>query len=364
MVGDTPKTYRNAGVDVEEEDKALKSMLEWCSKTFNFKTGIGKPAIPIGHFAGVVKFLGKYGLALKTDGVGSKVFIAQLMNKYDTVGIDCVAMNVNDIICVGAEPLSFLDYIAIQKPDKKMLEEIAKGLYEGAKLAKVTIVGGEIAQLPEMIKGKREGYGFDLVGMCIGIVNLEKIVDGKNLAEGDVVIGLESSGIHSNGLTLARKVLLDNTNMDVFTYVDELQSTLGEELLKPTKIYVQEIMEMVKAELNIKVLANITGKGLLNLLRVGEGYSYILENLPQPQPIFKLIQKTGKIPDEEMYNVYNMGIGFCIVVSKQDAEMVVDIAEKHGTKAYKLGFTVKDTEKKLYLKPKNLLGFKGKFRKV
>ncbi|RLI03440.1 phosphoribosylformylglycinamidine cyclo-ligase [Candidatus Bathyarchaeota archaeon] len=364
MVEGTPRTYKDAGVDVEEEDKALKLMIEWCSKTFNFRSDIGKPVIPIGHFAGIIKFLDKYGLVLKTDGVGSKVFIAQLMNKYDTVGIDCVAMNVNDVICVGAEPLSFVDYIALQKPDKKMLEEIAKGLYEGAKLAKVTIVGGEVAQLPEMIKGKREGYGFDLVGMCIGVVDLEKIVDGKNLVEGDVVIGLESSGIHSNGLTLARKVLLDGAGMDVFSYIDEFGCTLGEELLKPTKIYVQEVMEMIKAGLNIKVLANITGKGLLNLLRVGEGYGYVLENLPQPHPIFKLIQKIGKIPEEEMYSVYNMGVGFCIVTSKEDADKVIDIAEKHKTKAYKLGFAVKDPERKLYLKSVKLLGFKGKFKRV
>ena len=362
--GEEIKTYKDAGVDVEREDEALKRVVEWCSKTFSLRKDVGSPAIPIAHFAGVVKLSQNLGLAIKTDGVGTKVFIAQLMDKYDTVGIDCVAMNVNDVICVGAEPISFVDYLAIQQPNPKILEEIAIGLMKGAKKAGITIVGGEIAQLPEMIMGKREGCGFDLVGMCVGLVQLNKIVTGEKISEGDVVIGLESSGIHSNGLTLARKILLEKAKLDVEKYVDELGRSLGEELLEPTKIYVPEILDMLKKGLNVKVMAHITGKGLLNLLRVGENFGYILEKLPEPPKIFGLIQKYGKIPDEEMFRVYNMGIGFCVVLPKNEADEALSIAEKHGTKGWVLGWAVKDPERKLFIKPKKLVGFKGVFKKI
>lgn len=358
------RTYKDSGVDIEKEDEALRCVVEWCSKTFSLRRDIGNPIIPIAHFAGIVKLSNELGLAIKTDGVGTKVFIAQLMNKYDTVGIDCVAMNVNDVICVGAEPISFIDYLAVQKPDPKILEEIAKGLVLGAKKARVTIVGGEIAQLPEMITGKREGCGFDLVGMCVGIVKLDKIINGERLVEGDVVIGLESSGIHSNGLTLARKILLEKAKLKIDSYIDELGKSLGEELLKPTKIYVPEILEMLKEGLNLKVAAHITGKGLLNLLRVGRGFGYVIENIPKPPPIFSLIQKYGEILDEEMYRVYNMGIGFCLVLPKEEVDKALTIAEKHQTKGWVLGKAVKDYERKLILKPKKLLGVKGKFMKL
>ncbi|RLG91924.1 MAG: phosphoribosylformylglycinamidine cyclo-ligase [Candidatus Hecatellales archaeon] len=272
-------------------------------------------------------------------------------------------MNVNDVICVGAEPISFVDYLAVQKPDPKILGEIAKGLALGAEKAGITIVGGEIAQLPEMIMGKRENCGFDLVGMCVGIVKLDKIIMGKGLTENDVVVGFESSGIHSNGLTLARKVLLEKAKLKLDNHIDELGRSLGEELLEPTKIYVAEVLEMIKKGLKIKVAAHITGKGILNLLRVGEGFGFEIENMPEPPAIFKLIQKYGKISDEEMYRVYNMGIGFCLVLPKNEAEEALTIAEKHGTKGWVLGKAVKDPEKKLVLKPKRLIGVKGKFVK-
>jgi phosphoribosylformylglycinamidine cyclo-ligase len=283
------------------------------------------------------------------------------MEKYDTVGIDCVAMNVNDVICVGAEPISFVDYLAIQKPDIRLLSEIAKGLAEGAKMAKVTIIGGEIAQLPEIIKGKREGFGFDLAGMCLGIIELNKIVDGRNLEEGDVIIGLESSGIHSNGLTLARKVLLDKAKLSLFKPLKELDKSLGEELLTPTKIYVQEVLEMLKKGVKIKAMAHITGKGLLNLRRVGKGFGYQISFLPEPQPIFKIIQKYGEIPNQEMYEVFNMGIGFCIIASKEESDEILQIAERHRVKGYVLGNIVKDPERKVALKPKRLISYGNRF---
>lgn len=356
--------YKEAGVDVEAEDEALKLVVEQCQKTFSLRAGIGSPVIPIAHFAGIVKLNDRLGLALKTDGVGTKVLVAQLMEKYDTVGIDCVAMNVNDLICVGAEPISFIDYIAVQKPDSRLLAEIAKGLAEGARMARVTIVGGEIAQLPEIIKGKREGFGFDLAGMCVGIVELDKIIDGREIGEGDIVIGLESSGIHSNGLTLARKVLLDKAKLDLFKPVEGLDKPLGEELLTPTKIYVQEVLEMLKKGIKVKAMAHITGKGILNLRRVGRGFGYQIDFLPEPQPIFKIIQKYGEIPDWEMYEVFNMGVGFCLVTSKEESEEVLQIAEKHGVKGYILGSVVKDPERKVLLKPRKLISRGNRFTAV
>ncbi len=353
------EAYRKAGVDVKAEDEALKLVVEECHKTFSFRKGPGTPVIPIAHFAGVVRLNDRLGLAVKTDGVGTKLFIAQLMGKFDTVGIDCVAMNVNDLICVGAEPITFVDYIAVQKPNPKMLHEIAKGLAEGARRAGVTIVGGEIAQLPEMIRGKREGYGFDLVGMAVGLVELEKLIDGKLIDEGDTVIGLESSGIHSNGLTLARKVLLEQAGLSLHEPAEGLDKPLGEELLTPTKIYVREVLDMLKAGLKVKGMAHLTGKGILNLARIGPKCGYQIEWLPEPQPIFKLIQKVGGLPDREMYQVFNMGVGFCLVLPPEEVDEALKIARRHGVKAWILGKAVRDPERKLILKPKGLVGLQG-----
>lgn len=355
------ESYKKAGVDVEAEDEALKLVVEECRKTFSLRKGAGSPLLPIAHFAGVVKLNEKLGLALKTDGVGTKVFIAQLLDKYDTVGIDCIAMNVNDVICLGAEPISFIDYIALQKPNPRLLQEIARGLAEGAREAGVTIVGGEIAQLPEMIQGKREGFGFDLAGMCVGIVPLDRLIDGSRVEEGDIVVGLASSGIHSNGLTLARRVLLEEEGLNLHEPVEGLDKTLGEELLTPTRIYVKPVLTMLREGLDLHGMAHITGKGLLNLARASPHAGYIVENLPEPQPIFNLIQKHGKIPDSEMYQVFNMGVGFCLVLPEKDVDKALDIAEKHGIKAYRLGRAIKDSERKLILKPKRLIGVKGRF---
>ncbi len=356
--------YKSSGVDIDREDEAVKNMIRLFHQTYAFRDEIGSPALPIAHFAGVIKFTDKLGLVLKSDGVGTKVFVAQLMDRYDTVGIDCVAMNVNDVICIGGKPISFIDYLAIQKPDHRMLEEIAQGLVEGAKQARVSIVGGETAQLPEMIKGKRRNRGFDLAGMCLGTVPLDKMITGSDIADGDALVGLESSGIHSNGLTLARRVLLDKAKLKVHRHIDELGRTVGEELLEPTRIYVPEVLEMFKADIHIKAIAHITGKGILNLGRVGEGVGYIIEKLPKPQPIFNLIQKRGRMPDEEMYRIFNMGVGLCLVLPPSEAEEALSIAEKHKVKGLIMGKAVKDPQKRLILKPKGLLGLRGHFQKA
>jgi len=357
------ETYKKAGVDIEKEELAVGKLISVISETLHYRKSIGRCLTEFGHFAAVVE-INNIGIALKTDGVGTKVFIAQLLDKYDTIGIDCVAMNVNDLICTGAEPISFVDYVAVQDPNPHIFEEIGKGLKKGAKIAKVNIVGGETALLREMIKGMRRNKGFDLVGMAIGIVQPDKIINGSNLREGDVLIGISSSGIHSNGLTLARKVLLREARLNLNDYFDELGRTLGEELLEPTYIYVQEVLEILESNLNIKVLAHITSRGFLNLLRVGGNFGYEITSLPDPPPIFKMIQRYGNITDEEMYHVFNMGIGFCIVLDKSDVDSAMQIIEKHGKKVHVLGYAVRDPERRIKIKPLNMVGWKNRFLKV
>ena len=356
--------YAAAGVNAAKEEVALKRMLTWITKTFAFRQQIGAVQMDIGQFANVIDIGHGMGLALSTDGVGTKLLVAQMMDKYDTVGIDCVAMNVNDVICVGAEPIALLDYIAVEEADPDFLEAIAKGLYKGAEIAGVTIPGGEVAQVREMIRGTRENRAFDLVGMCLGMLPLDKKIIGENLEAGDVLIGLASSGIHSNGLSLARKVLFTDSGLTCDKHIAGLDRTIGEELLEPTRIYVPEIMAMLNADIKLKALVNITGGGLLNLLRVASPVGFVINNLPEPQPIFNAIQDYGSISDEEMYTVFNMGIGFCVVVPQADVPKVLAITQKHNLASYEMGYVVKEAEKTIRLEPRGLLGKESGFSKL
>jgi phosphoribosylformylglycinamidine cyclo-ligase len=348
-------TYQQAGVDSDQASTALKGLLHWVMQTHALRQGIGAVRLPIGYYANVIDIGHGTGLAISTDGVGSKLLVAQLMDKYDTVGIDCVAMNANDILCVGARPLSMVDYLAVQAPHARLLEELGQGLYEGAKQANITIAGGELAQISEMIKGVRDGYAFDLAATCVGTVPLDRIIVGQDIQTGDVLIGLASTGIHSNGLTLARRVLLDQESLRVDQPVPELGRLLGEELLVPTRIYVREISAMLDAQLSIKALLHITGDGLLNLRRIQAEMGFIIEWLPEPPPIFRLIQARGRVSDAEMYQVFNMGVGFCIVTPPAAAAQVHAIAQQHGVTAYQLGRAVADTERRIWLSPKHLV---------
>lgn len=357
-------TYQKVGADTGKEEIALERLIKLVRTTFDFRDSIGKPLIGIGHFAGLINIGGGNSLAIKTDGVGTKVFIAQIMDKYDTIGIDCVAMNVNDIICVGAEPLSLVDYIAVQDPDPDLIEQIGKGLVEGCRLARITLVGGEIAIMPEMIQGQREKKGFDLVGMGVGMVSTDKIITGDKIEDGDAILGLASSGIHSNGLTLARNVLLDKMKFSVDDYKDELNRTLGEELLEPTKIYVKEILEMISNGLRVKALAHITSAGFLNLQRVTKNYGFRINSLPEVPPIFKLIQEFGPVTPEEMYEVYNMGIGFCVILPQDEVDDAMQIAGKHDSDSYKIGHAFKDPEKKVIIEEIGLVGTVDRFYPV
>ena len=351
-------TYQNAGVDVDQEEEALKPLIQHIKGTWPKGGGIGSVKLDIGFFANVID-LGGMGLALTTDSVGSKVLIAQMADKYDTVGIDCVAMNVNDLLCVGARPISLIDYIAIQTAKPDLMDEISKGLCEGANMANVSVSGGETAQLDDVIKGYKEGYGFDLVGMAVGTVPLDNIIVGENIQEDDIVIGIESNGIHSNGLTLARRIFFEKNDYAIDSTFPELDHTLGEELLRPTHIYVREVLDILDQEISVKALIHNTSDGFLNLNRVVSEVGYVIEELPPIPPIFSLIKNLGGIVDKEMFKVYNMGIGFCIVVSPHETERVISIIESHGKNAYKIGRAVADKERRVTIEPYKLEG-KGK----
>ncbi len=297
------------------------------------------------------------GLAISADGVGSKVLIAQAMEKYDTVGIDCVAMNVNDIICVGAKPLSMVDYIAIEEADPNVLAEIAKGLTEGAQKAGISIPGGEIAQLPDVFRKHERGIAFDIAGMAVGMVPLDRILVGTDMRPGDVVIGLASSGIHSNGVTMARKVLFGD-GLTIHSTPSKLRGrSVGEELLTPTHIYVREIVELLEKGVPVRALAHITSDGFLNLPRVApQGLGFELASLLPEPPIFSLIRERGDVKEEQMFVVYNMGVGFCVVVAPEGAEAVIATAERHGKRAQIIGRVIEDRDQAVYITEKRLKG--------
>jgi phosphoribosylformylglycinamidine cyclo-ligase len=318
-------TYAGTGVDIDQKETAIKELLS--SITTKRKGAIGKPMG--GHYAGLIEF-GEYALVLCTDGVGTKVKIAQALKKWDTVGIDCIAMNVNDALCVGAEPLAFVDYLAMDDPDPAITKEIGKGLEKGAELSNISIIGGETADLPELIKG------FDLAGTCLAYVKKDRIILGDRIRPGDVIIGLSSSGIHSNGYTLARKVVEKRG----FSYIDQFPDgfypgkTIGEIMLIPTRIYVKEIMALFK-KVDVHGLAHITGSGLWNLPRLKEDVTFIIEDLFEPQPIFRFLQQYGNIDSREMYQTFNMGMGLAVVVDKDDVETTMKVLKKYSEASIK-----------------------------
>ncbi len=283
----------------------------------------GRPSRAVmgsGHYANVLALDGERGLALSTDGVGTKLLVAEALGKFDTVGIDCMAMNVNDVVCVGAEPIALLDYIAVVEADPKVLAEVAEGLRRGAEDAGVEIPGGELAVVPEMVKG------LDLVGACVGTVGLGEIVTGSAVSPGDAIVGLPASGVHSNGLTLARRVLSDLDERP-----EELGgASVGETLLEPTVIYVRAVLDLLRSDVEARGLAHITGDGLLNLLRLEADVGYRIDSpLPRP-PVFDLIAQRGSVSEEDMHEVFNLGCGFCCVVpAAQAGEAVALLGERH-----------------------------------
>jgi phosphoribosylformylglycinamidine cyclo-ligase len=280
--------------------------------------------------------MGDYALAMTTDGVGSKVLIADTLKKWNTIGIDCIAMNVIDLLAIGAEPIAFVDYLAVEKVDLERAAQIAVGLQKGAEVSNMTIVGGETASLPEIIKG------FDLAGTAIGFVDKEKIVTGSDVKEGDVLIGIASSGIHSNGYSFVRKIFLETLKWDLNRYVPELGKTLGETLLEPTKIYVKLVMDLL-SKYDIKAIAHITGGGLIeNIPRVipkGLGVSINKKSWDKPA-IFNLIESINNIGEKELHKSFNMGIGLVNVVKQENADEILKCINSMD-KGYIIGHVTK-----------------------
>ena len=318
--------YAAAGVDTGQADAGVAALV---AVLRGIDPGRSSLAVPLpGHYASVMRLPAApgVGIALATDSVGSKVIVAEQMGRFDTIGIDCVAMNVNDLICVGAEPLALLDYIAVERADPKLLAELAIGLRAGAQDAGVEIPGGEVCQVPEVLRGHPSPYGFDLVGSAFGTVALDEIVDGAAVRPGDALIGLPASGVHSNGLTLARRALLEDGGLSLDSRPPELLgATVGDVLLEPTVIYVRAVLALLRSEIEVRGLAHITGGGLMNLLRIGAGVGYeIREPLPV-NPVFELIGALGAVPAAEMWEVFNMGCGLVAMVRDDQARAAVEL---------------------------------------
>jgi phosphoribosylformylglycinamidine cyclo-ligase len=310
--------YAKAGVDIKKEEQSISAIKKIVSESFSLRSGIGRPLTEIGHFSGLIEF-GEYALALSTDGVGTKTIIAKKLGKYDTLGIDLVAMCVNDLLCNGAEPIAFTDYVVMDETDENFLAELGKGLLEGARQATTVIIGGETATHPNM---KGHQVNFDMAGTALGFVKKEEIITGEDITVGDVVYGLKSSGIHSNGLSLARAVLLDGTE----------DKNILCDLLEPTRIYVNPVLELLQA-VPVKGMAHISGGGFLNVKRL-TAYGANLE-MPHPHSIFGKIQEKGNVDTKEMYQTFNMGVGFVVIVSHDDAESTRHLLAHHGR--YELG---------------------------
>ncbi|MHA1649113.1 MAG: phosphoribosylformylglycinamidine cyclo-ligase [Candidatus Helarchaeota archaeon] len=332
---DEQYTYEKAGVSIDKATQAHKIIGKLIEKTYKFRKGkFGEVSGEYGHYAGLIEIGEGLCLALHVDGVGTKVLVSQLMNKYDTIGIDLVAMHANDLVCMGAEPVALEDYLAVEEADPELITEIMKGIVAGAEIAQMAVIGGETATMPDIIKGEVKGKGYDLSAMSIGVVKKKDIITGEKIKPSDIIIGLESSGIHSNGLTLARKALLDLGGLTI--------EQVGAELLRPTKIYSREILEIIQ---NIEVhgLAHITGGAFSKLNRLSFGnIGFALTDLPDPPKIFKNIQEITNISDYEMYRTFNMGIGFCIITDESNYSEIEKICRKYKTKTYQIGKIIEE----------------------
>ena len=326
-------TYKEAGVDVEAGYRAVRLMKEYVERTFD-KNVIGG----IGRFGGLYSLelegISRPVLVAGTDGVGTKLQLAFIMDKHDTVGRDCVAMCVNDVICQGAKPLFFLDYIATGKLQPEKVAAVVKGGAEGCLEAGCALIGGETAEMPGFYKQNE----YDIAGFAVGIVDRHRIIDGSKIAEGDVLVGLASSGVHSNGYSLVRKLVLQD-NDRINEWNDSLGCTVGEELLKPTRIYVKGVLKAIE-RYDVKGIAHITGGGFIeNIPRMlPEGLTAEIRMGSWPVlPVFELIKEWGNIEDREMFNTFNMGIGMVLACSPEHAEGMVELFCREGYPAYLIG---------------------------
>jgi phosphoribosylformylglycinamidine cyclo-ligase len=328
--------YAAAGVDTDQSDRAVDAIVG-VLRTIE----TGRPSASVvgsGHYASVLRVADNLGIAMSTDGVGSKLVVAEQADRLETVGIDCVAMNVNDLICVGAEPIAMLDYLAVEQADPEALARIATGLKVGAEAAGVEIPGGELAVLPELIRGHPSPHGFDLCGTAIGTVALDAIVTGAGACPGDALIGLPSSGLHSNGYTLARRALLEEGGLALDDTPAELGgASVADALLEPTVIYVRAVVDLLRSGLPVRGLAHITGGGLRNLLRLNDGVGFAIEEPLDVPAICTLVAERGGIGPAEMWDVFNMGCGFVAVVPETQADAAAALLAGHHDGARRIG---------------------------
>jgi phosphoribosylformylglycinamidine cyclo-ligase len=349
--------YASAGVDEEREQAAFAgAMRPWLEKTrvanpsVSVLSGIGS-----GHFASVLGLQGGPSIAVTTDGVGTKLLVARAAGRYDTVGIDVVANNVNDLICVGADPVALVDYIATDAVDEEVFGELARGMFLGAEAAGVAIVGGEIAQVASLLADRSSVDGapdapvFDLVATALGVLPADAVVlDGSAVAVGDMVVGVRSSGLHSNGYSLARRVLFDVAGTPVDAVADAL--------LEPTRIYVPAARALWSADVPVHGMVHISGGGLLNLLRLAAPVAYVLDTLPEPPPIFDQVRAAGRVPDAEMYATFNMGVGLCVVVAAEAVPAAVAAITGAGEQATVIGHVVEGPDRRVELPSVGLVG--------
>ncbi len=349
-------TYGSAGV--QGQGDALSSIVRHLGPTLAFPQD-AEVLTDFGGYASVLKVSDDLAIAISTDGVGSKTIIASRLGRYDTIGYDCMAMNVNDIICVGARPIAMVDYLGVHTLDAGRAEEILRGLGAAAKEAGVAIPGGELAQLPEVIGSDGVSAGdetaFDLVGTCIGVLRPDEMILGRSIEVGDALIGVASSGIHSNGLTLARKVLLEDAGYRLEDEIGRLGCTLGDELLRPTEIYVRAATALWDAGIETRGLVHITSDGFTNLCRLEAEVGYDIDDLPAPPAIFDLIREAGSISDAEMYRVFNMGVGLVIVLPPSAAATALETLSSAGYDAQVIGRTTDDAGR-VHLRQAGLVG--------
>jgi phosphoribosylformylglycinamidine cyclo-ligase len=371
----SPSTYAAAGVDEEREQVAFaRVMRPWLARTkvkSSMVTSI--TGLASGYFATLMHLPPGPPLALTTDGVGTKILLARDANRWEPIGVDCVANNVNDLICVGAVPLALLDYMATDRIDEGVLDEVARGLFLGAELAGIAIPGGEIAQIGDMLADSAGGGPMlDLVGTAIGALPpagpqqeaWRPAVDGSSVRPGDVVIGLPSSGLHSNGYSLARHALLKKGGMSLSDTVPGTGRRLADALLQPTRVYVSAAEALWSAGITPRGMAHISGGGLLNIARLAADVSYELDAMVHTPEIFALIADKGEIPPETMYATFNMGIGFCVVVSKSEQQAALAALKQAGEDAVRIGWVTSRPGKSVSIPAAGLIGKGDAFEPV
>lgn len=331
------KSYEESGVSLEAGYESVRRIKKHIAKTER-----------LGMMGNIGSFGGMFDLSLLnfkepvlvsgTDGVGTKLKLAFLLDKHDTIGQDVVAMCVNDVLAQGAQPLFFLDYVAVGKNDPAQIEQIVKGVADGCVLANAALIGGETAEMPDMY---HDGE-YDIAGFTVGVVEKSKLIDGSKVNLGDVLIGLQSSGVHSNGFSLVRKIVLKDNQLDLQKHYDELGGKLGEVLLTPTKIYVKPVLEVLKS-VDVHAICHITGGGfdenIPRVLKENQGVEVAELNWEKP-PIFNFLEKFGNVPHREMFNIFNMGIGMILVVKSEDVAQTIQILKTNGEKPYQIGTVI------------------------